>query len=150
MKMSRLRASALALVAIAVGAVLAFALPAGASVSVQSESPSIAALKLASKARLDANGAVVFPQVKFACTPGARYAVVTVEVTQAVGNGIAKGERSVEVQPCNGEQQRVDMAITPDERPFRKGVAFGSASLAFCDHTGCRTVHDEHNIDIVK
>lgn len=150
MKMSRLRTSALALVAIAVGAVLAFALPAGASVSVQSESPSVAALKLGNKARLDANGAVVFTPVKVACTPGAEYAMVSVEVTQAVGNGIAKGDRSVQIQECTGYEQRVELAVTPDQRPFRKGVAFGSASLQICDHKGCRVVFDERTIEIVK
>ncbi|MGW4462010.1 hypothetical protein [Micromonospora sp. NBC_01796] len=149
MKMSRFRASALALVAIAVGGVIAFALPAGAAVSVQSESPSVAAVTLGGKARLDANGAVVFAPVKVACTPGS-YAALTVEVTQAVGNNIAKGDKTVTIQECTGDQQKLNVAVTPDLKPYRKGVAFGSARLEVCDHVGCKTVYDERKIDIIK
>ncbi|RKR91230.1 hypothetical protein BDK92_5623 [Micromonospora pisi] len=149
MKFSRFRASTLALLAIAAGAVLAFALPAGAAVSVQSESPSVAVLNLGGKARLDANGAVVFAPVKVACTPGS-YTTVSVEVTQAVGNGIAKGEKTLDIRTCTGDEQKLNVAVTPDQRPFRKGVAFGSATLQVCDNRGCKTVYDEHNIEIVK
>ncbi|MEV4629703.1 hypothetical protein AB0J90_25900 [Micromonospora sp. NPDC049523] len=149
MKMSRFRASALALVAIAVGGVIAFALPAGAAVSVQSESPSVAVVSLGAKARLDANGAVVFAPVKVACTPGGS-AYLVVEVTQAVGNGIAKGEKVFTVPECTGDQQKINVAVTPDLKPYRKGVAFGSARLDVCDQTGCKSVYDERKIEIVK
>ncbi|WP_329108881.1 hypothetical protein OG792_09585 [Micromonospora sp. NBC_01699] len=149
MKMSRFRASALALLAIAVGGVIAFALPAGAAVSVQSESPSVAIVKLGAKARLDANGAVVFAPVKVACTPGS-YSTLTVQVTQAVGNGIAKGEKTVSIQECTGDEQKINVAVTPDLKPYRKGVAFGSARLEVCDGRGCVSLYDERNIQIVK
>jgi hypothetical protein len=132
--------------AIGVGAVLAFALPAGAAVSVQSQSPPVAAVKLGSTARLDANGAVVFAPVKVTCSPGS-YAFLTVAVTENVGNAIASGQRSLQV-PCDGTQQSLSVSVTPTQKPFRKGVAFGSADLQVCEYS-CVLVRDEHNIDIV-
>ncbi len=35
-----------------------------------------------------------------------------------------------------------------DQKPFRKGVAFGSADLQVCEYS-CVSVRDEHNINIV-
>ncbi|MEV4758404.1 hypothetical protein AB0J86_25325 [Micromonospora sp. NPDC049559] len=144
------KAGAVAVSAIGVGAALAFALPAGAAVSVQSESPSIAVLKLGDQARLDANGAVVFAPITLACTPGSS-TLVGVRVTQAVGGGdIAQGSTVREVEECRGKNQRIQLAVSPSQKAFRKGIAFGSAYLDVCDHRGCRTVWDEHNIQIVK
>jgi hypothetical protein len=51
---------------------------------------------------------------------------------------------------CDGRPQKINLAVTPTQRPFRVGVAFGQASLQVCGSTGCTTVLDEHNIRIVK
>jgi hypothetical protein len=134
--------------AVGVGAALAFAVPAGAAVSVQSQSPPLSAVSLGSKARLDANGAVVFAPIKLACTPGA-YTYLTVSVTQAIGNAIASGQTYTAVDECTGTQQKLSVAVTPTQRPFRKGVAFGQATLRVCTDR-CKTVVDQHNIQIVK
>ena len=135
--------------AIGIGAALAFAIPAGAAVSVQSESPSVATITLGNKATLDADGAVVFAPVKFACTPGS-YTSLTVSVTQNVGGRIASGSTYEEIEPCTGKEQSRRLAVTPTQRPFRKGVAFGQSRLQVCGPAArCKTVRDEHNIQIV-
>ena len=97
---------------------------------------------------LDANGAVVFAPVKVLCQPGS-YTYLSVSVTENVGGDIASGTRSVKIDPCSGRQQSVRLAVTPTQKPFRKGVAFGQATLDSCDRTGCHTLFDEHNIQIV-
>ena len=135
--------------AIGVGAALAFAVPANAGVNVQSESPGVAAVALGAKARLDAEGAVVFAPVKVTCAPGSD-AYLTVTVTQAVGDAIASGQRSRTISPCTGKPQKIELAVNPTQRPFRKGVAYGAAELGICTPARCTTVVDEHNIQIVK
>jgi hypothetical protein len=137
----------MAMAAIGVGAALASAVPAGAAVSVQSQSPPVQAVSLGAKATLDANGAVVFAPVKLACQPGS-YAYLTVSVTENVGNAIASGQAQTPIESCTGTQQSLQVAVTPTQKPFRKGVAFGSASLQVCA-SSCRTVVDQHNIQIV-
>ena len=135
--------------AIGIGAALAFAIPAGAAVSVQSESPSVATITLANKATLDADGAVVFAPVKFACTPGS-YTQLEVSVTQNAGGWIASGSTFRQIDPCTGREQSLRLAVTPTQRPFRKGVAFGQSRLQVCGTQGrCVTVRDDHNIQIV-
>jgi hypothetical protein len=137
----------IAALAVSAGAVVAFALPAGAAVSLQSQSPPVAAVKLGDRAKLDAKGAVVFPTVKVTCSPGS-FAQLTVQVTEAVGNDIASGSTSQEIEPCTGKVQNLTIAVTPTNHPFRKGVAFGQAWLTVCSF-GCHTFRDEHNIQIV-
>ena len=34
--------------------------------------------------------------------------------------------------------------------PFKKGIAFGQAMFQVCGPVGCRTLIDQHNIQIVK
>jgi len=148
MKVTRNRFPLITAGAIGVGAVLAFALPAGAAVTVQSQSPPTSAVTLGRTATLDANGAVVFAPVKVLCQPGS-YTYLSVSVTENVGGDIASGTRSVKIDPCSGRQQSVRLAVTPTQKPFRKGVAFGQATLDSCDRTGCHTLFDEHNIQIV-
>jgi hypothetical protein len=135
--------------AVAAGAVVAFAMPAGAAVSIQSQSPPVSALSLANKAKLDANGAVVFTSVKYVCNPGG-YASLTVTVTQAVDGAIASGSayRSLELA-CTGAVQQITLPVTPTQRPFQRGIAFGQAVLEGCVPPACLTIRDEHNIEIV-
>jgi hypothetical protein len=145
----KLRFPLVAAVAIGAGAAVAFALPAGAAVSVQSQSPGVSAVSLGSTATLDANGAVVFAPVKLAC-PAGTSAYLTVSVTENVGNAIASGAASMAIDPCTGKTQNVSVAVTPTQKPFRQGIAFGSANLSFCDSSRCSTAVDQHNIQIVK
>jgi hypothetical protein len=133
--------------AVGVGAVLAFALPAGASVSVQSQSPASGTVKLGNNARLDANGAVVFPSVRITCQPGS-FTTLTVAVTENVKGDIARGVRSQSID-CTGGVQKFDLAVTPTTKAFVKGVAFGQAELDVCT-SDCRSYFDEHNVNIVK
>jgi len=135
--------------AIGVGAALAFAMPASAGVNLQSESPGVGVLDLGKRARLDANGAVVFAPVTVACAPGT-YAYLTVKVTQANGDSIAQGEKTRQVKPCDGRKKKVELSITPVQRPFRTGVAYGEADLNVCGSFGCTTLYDEHLITITR
>jgi hypothetical protein len=132
--------------AIGVGAALAFALPAGAAVGAQS--PPLAAVQLGSTATLDANGAVVFAPTTVTCRSGAS-AWLSVQVTEAVGNDIASGGSSTNIDACAGRPQHFTAAVTPTQHPFRKGVAFAQATLQACDNTGCKTVVDQKVIQIV-
>ncbi|GAB3801125.1 hypothetical protein GCM10027605_17970 [Micromonospora zhanjiangensis] len=146
MNMSRSRLVALAAVAAGV-ATAAVAVPAGAAVSLQSESPPAATLNLGGKARLDANGAVVFTSVSLTC-PRRAEGYLRVRVTQAVGNAIASGESDTVTVRCTGSEQRFSLSVSPTQRPFRKGVAFGRAVADVCPGP-CETTVDEHNIQIV-
>jgi hypothetical protein len=133
---------------IGAGAVLAFALPAGMAVAVQSQSPPVSQVQLGQRAILDANGAVVFAPVKVVCRPGA-FAYLTVTVTENVGGDIASGSTFEEIEQCTGSVQSFDIAVTPTQKAFRVGVAFGQAKLQVCSDR-CRTVVDQHNIQIVR
>jgi hypothetical protein len=133
---------------VAAGAALAFALPGGTAVAVQSQSPPVSQLKLGNTATLDANGAVVFAPVSIVCRPGSDV-YVSVSVTENVGGDIAKGTASEEIEACTGKVQRVEIAVTPDLKAFRLGVAFGQARVSVCD-TRCRTITDQHNVQIVN
>jgi hypothetical protein len=132
---------------VGLGAVLAFALPAGAAVSAQS--PPDASVRLGGQATLDANGAVVFAPVTIACRSGLS-AYLTVRVTENVGGFIASGDASVPDVRCTGGKAKFTATVTPTQRAFRKGVAFGQAFLTVCDPNGCKTLVDQRNVDIVK
>jgi hypothetical protein len=149
MTLTRRRASWLPAAAIGAGAAAAFALPAGAAVSLQSQSPPVQAVSLGDQATLDANGAVVFAPVKVVCAPGTS-AWLTVTVAENVGGFIASGSASQQVDLCSGTTQQLTVAVIPSQRAFRKGVAFGQATLNFCDFNGCHNAVDQHNIEIVK
>ncbi len=145
----RSRAPFVAAAAVGIGAALALTLPAGAAVQLQSESPSVAAVTLGATATLDADGAVVFAPVRVTCTPGS-YAYLTVQVAQNVGNAIASGETNETVEPCTGRPQSIEVAVIPTQKPFKAGVAYGSASLQVCASGPCKRVRDRHNIRIVR
>jgi hypothetical protein len=145
MKIKRLPLAAAG--AIGLGAVLAFALPAGAAVSAQS--PPDASVRLGGQATLDADGAVVFAPVTIACRSGLS-AYLTVRVTENVGGFIASGDANVLGARCTGGKAKFTATVTPTQRAFRKGVAFGQAFLTVCDPNGCQTLVDQRNVDIVK
>jgi len=145
--MRKTRLSLVAAGAIGLGAAVAFALPAGAAVSTQS--PPLGSLSLGNTATLDANGAVVFAPLTVACRPGAS-AYLELDVTEAVGDAIASGSTSERIDACTGGRQKLKEAVTPTQKPFRKGVAFARARLDACDPTGCKTLTDQHNIQIVN
>jgi hypothetical protein len=149
MKLSRSRLRLVAALAIGGGAAVALALPAGAAVSVASQSPPVQVLTLGDTATLDANGAVVFAAVTVVCPPSSGGGFMDVTVTERVGSGIASGEANVQVT-CDGTPQRLRVAVTPTQQPFKKGVAFGKAQFQLCGFDGCQNVIDQHDIQIVK
>src|SRR4051794_19242578 len=138
---------ALAGLGIAAASVAAFSLPAGASVSVQSSSPPVISVKLG-KATIAANGAVIFSGSKVTCPRGTS-AGLNVTVTEAVGNNIASGTGFTTVT-CTGNVQAVTVAVTPTQHPFRKGVAFGQASINDCTATRCLSADDQRVIQITN
>jgi hypothetical protein len=136
--------------AIGIGAAAALALPASAGVQLHSESPSVAIVSLDRTAYLDADGAVVFAPVKLSCTPGS-YTQLTVLVSQNVGGAIASGETTERIEPCTGKPQSIEVDVIPTQKPFKVGIAYGSAKLQVCDSVGpCKTVRDRHNVRIVR
>ena len=146
MKVSRRRLPAIAAGVVGLGAALAFALPAGAAVSTQSAPAGV--LALGANATLDANGAVVFAPVKVGCRPGST-ASLAVTVTENVNDVIASGTYYGNVT-CDGGQQKLRVAVVPTQRAFKKGVAFGQATLMVCGDSGCQGFADQHSIQIVK
>jgi hypothetical protein len=92
---------------------------------------------------------VVFAPVKVVCAPGTS-AWLTVTVAENVGGFIASGTAGQQVELCSGTTQPLTVAVIPSQRAFRKGLAFGQATLNFCDFTGCHTAVDQHNIQIVR
>jgi hypothetical protein len=147
-KAIRKRFPLIAAAAVGIGAAIALALPAGAAVSLQSQSPPVAAVALGNTATLGARGAVISVPVEFVCQPGS-FAFLSVQVSQRSGSAIASGGASQEVTgSCTGSVQTVTFAITPSQAPFKKGVAFGQASLSICQFT-CQTFQDGHDIRIV-
>jgi hypothetical protein len=133
--------------AIALGALLAFTLPAGAALSVQSQSPPNATVELGRTATLQANGAAVFTAVNVVCAPG-QYTSLEVIVTEAVRNTIASGRTVRQIYDCTGKPQKLTIAVTPTQRPFVRGVAFGQAAVESC-YDRCQVARDEHTIRIV-
>jgi hypothetical protein len=137
----------LSVCAMAVGGVLAVALPAGAAVSVQSQSTPAQRVELGKTATLQANGAAVFTALNVICRPGGT-ASLTVIVTQNAGGKISSGSAYRDIEDCTGKPQNLQVAVTPSEVPYIRGVAFGQASLRACNSSSyqCATVRDEHEI----
>ncbi len=146
MKAFGIKAALIATAVVGAGAAVALALPAGAAVSLQSQSPPVAAVALADTATLGAKGAVVTVSVQVTCQPGG-FAFFSVQVTQKSGSGIASGGAGQEIT-CTGSVQQLSVPITANQKPFKKGVAFGQATLTACSFE-CETFHDAHEIKIV-
>jgi hypothetical protein len=136
-----------AVVAIAAGGAVAFALPAGADVS--SLSPAIGGVRIESPALLEARGAAVTVPITVVCAPGATGGL-SLEVAQRVGSEVTHGFDSMQLPPCTGGFQNLSLSVTAQERAFRKGQAFASASMFICDGGGCRSLQDQREITIVR
>jgi hypothetical protein len=145
-KVNRVRAALIATAVVGAGAAVALALPAGASVSLQSQSPPVAAVALANTATFGAKGAVVTVSVKVTCQPGG-FSFLNVQVTQKSGSGIAVGRGGQDIT-CTGSVQELNIPITANGKPFKKGVAFGQANLTVCGYE-CEAFQDAHDIQIV-
>jgi hypothetical protein len=89
----------------------------------------------------------VFVPVTVVCEPGA-FVFLSVTITQRVGSDIASGSAATQLT-CTGSVQTFELAVTPTENAFKKGVAFGDASLVVCTFT-CHTAEDQHTIEIVR
>ena len=135
----------MAIVAIAGGALAATVLPSSADVSTQS--PSVAAVRVESPAILAARGAAVIAPVTVVCQPGAN-AFLSIEITENAGGKIARGSNSVQINSCTGGFQEFNVAVTSETVPFRRGTAFGSASLFVSGVPGEAT--DDREISIVR
>jgi len=150
MKLSRSRLRLFTTVAIAAGAAVALALPAGAAVSVASQSPPVQVLTLGDTATLDAKGAVVFAPVQVVCPAGYTVYNLTVSLAERVGGALASGSGSASVAPCDGTPHEVQVVIVPTQQPFKKGVAYGQASVSMYSSYNYLSGTDEHNVQIVK
>jgi hypothetical protein len=64
------------------------------------------------------------------------------------GRFIASGTGGTSVD-CTGRPQSISQAVTPTQRAFARGVAFGQAHLDVCGNS-CESVLDQHVIQIVK
>jgi hypothetical protein len=153
MRLTRPRLRALAAAAIGAGAALALVLPAGADVSVASQSPPVSLVQLDNQATVDSNGAVT-ASVRIDCSPVPYYSFrhLSVSVTEKVNGAIASGTTAIDIESCDGAALQLPVAVMPTQRPFKKGVAFGQASLQLCQYqyAVCITMSDQHDIQIVK
>jgi hypothetical protein len=147
MKAIRMRIPLIAAAAIGLGAAVALVtVPAGAAVSLQSQSPPVAAISVGDTALLGAKGAVIYVPVSVTC-PAGSIGFLSVQVAEKSGSGIASGGTGQEVN-CTGSVQQLTVPITPNQEPFKKGVAFAQAYLSVCQFQ-CDTFTDAHNIQIV-
>jgi hypothetical protein len=145
-KAIRMRSALIAAAAIGVGAAVALTIPGAGAVSLQSQSPPVAAIALGDTAKLEARGAVISVPVSVVCQPGL-YAFFSVQVVERSGGNIASGGAGQEIG-CTGSVQQLTVSITANQEPFKKGVAFGQASLAVCQR-GCDNFQQTHDIKIV-
>lgn len=132
----------MAVVAIAAGALLASVMPVSADVS--TDSPSVGAIRIESPAMLEARGAAITVPITVVCLPGSS-GYISIQVTQRVGGAIASGGSSMQLPVCTGGAQTVDITLQTYSEPFRKGTAFGSASLYA--YPGTATDEREFEID---
>lgn len=126
MSMNRVRVGAAA--ALASGAVwLAISTPAYPSVFVASASPP-ASIDLPTQATLLAKGARVAVPVTYNCPGDTQFASIFVRVTQRFGSSITSADWNSEVT-CNGEDTYLEVQMDAASRPFKKGIAAGTARL---------------------
>jgi hypothetical protein len=136
----------LAVAAIAAGGIGASVLPVSADVADQS--PSVASVRLDSPATLHARGAAITVPVLVVCQPGAR-AFLSVSVSQNAGGTVANGGASTDIPSCTGGLQDINVTILANSAPFRRGVAFGGASLSV-SAPPFETARDQREIRIVR
>jgi hypothetical protein len=51
---------------------------------------------------------------------------------------------------CNGNIESVTIAVTPVNKPFVVGTAFGQATISVCDENGCSSNTDARNVKLAK
>jgi len=93
---------------------------------------------------------VIFAPIKVTCQPRFVRLPAGQGSPENVDNAIASGISSEPLDECTGTVQKVSVAVTPDQKPFKTGVAFGHAWLDVCGPFSCKTFRDFHNIQIVK
>ncbi|GAA3630029.1 hypothetical protein C8D88_1011762 [Lentzea atacamensis] len=116
----------LAVVAVAGGAILASIAPVMADVS--AESPSVAAIRVESPAKIKALGAAVEIQVTYACPKGSQ-ASLNLNVSQTVIGGVANGGAYKSSINCTGAFETITMNVAAQNRAFRWGTAFVAANI---------------------
>jgi len=117
--------------------------------AVGDSSPPVAAIRLSSPARIADRGAVAFVPVLIACPAGDQPGI-QVQLTERSGHAIAQGFGSGFNVVCTGGIQRVVIAVTPTNKPFVAGVAFGQAQMFDCSpFVGCATGNDQRNVKLV-
>ncbi len=134
--------AAIALVAVPA----ALAIPALPAVG-QSSAP-VAGVRLTGKGTIGARGAVASTGVQIAC-PATDVAFIQVQVTERSGNAIAQGTGQSQAK-CNGNIKTVSVPVTPVNKPFVVGKAFGEASIYICDMNGCSSNTDARNVKLTK
>ena len=123
----------LAVVAIVAGTVIASVVPVSADVS--ASSPPVGLVRVESPATLQAQGAAVTVRVTFvgpASSPSNfPLGFVTLTVTERVGQQIAYGTASASIGWFTGGAETLDLTVLPEpgSAPFRRGTAFGSATM---------------------
>jgi hypothetical protein len=143
MKMKLLAKVAAALM---VGGGLALALPMLPAVG-QSSTP-VGGIRLQTSGTYADGGAVAFVTVLVACPPGDEPGV-SVSLTERSGHAIASGSGSPAALVCTGGIQAVKIAVTPTNKPFVTGTAFGQADLFDCNPFECFSVTDQRNVKLV-
>lgn len=138
-------AKALAVGAVVAGGVAASIVPGMADVSDQS--PSNAAVRVNSVARLKAAGAAIEVKLTYRCPRGGVSPSGNVDVTQDVRGGKATAHRFLTPPPCTGKRQTLTTYLVPEDRPFRVGTAFVKASVFAMDNS--YFARDERKIAIV-
>jgi hypothetical protein len=92
-----------------------------------------------SPAHLIANGAAIAVPIEYTCFGTIFPPTLQVDVTEAVGNGIASGGIATTNANCTGEIQSttLDVTATPGGRAFAKGTAFATANIFGCGSSTC-------------
>lgn len=84
------------------------------------------------------------------CSTGLTDTSLTVEVTQRSGSRIATGFGFSDVT-CDGTLQVVNVEVSAQGAPFKKGVAFVEASAFACGpESGCGDAHDSEEVAIAR
>lgn len=115
--------------------------------AVGQSSPPGNAIRLKSPAVIADRGAVVFATISFTCPAGDEPSL-SLTITERSGHFIAQGFGNPPQEVCTGDNQKATVAVTPSNRPFVAGTAFGQASLFDCSFDGCSNSTDQGNIKL--
>jgi hypothetical protein len=103
-------------------------------------------------ASLLARGAAVLVSAEVTCDPTTTSKSLSVQLTQRAGNRIVQGFNSTDAFVCDGTPQTVEVAVSAQNRPFRKGAAVAQATLFACDEFfNCGNVAaDTEEVEVVS